>query len=232
MGSERLQLDPVELFENGFVLRTRWHAPNLLATAILLSVACTPHPQGPAGPIEVTAAVSDGVVERLMPLEDRTVYTYDTKSENSAEHGVLIVQISRPRPDRADLRMGSRIERLQLEPGAITFVEGGYLLKAPIAKGSRWHSKFGIVEVVDADEQIDVPAGRFVGCVRTVEREDGTGASKQVTSVYCPHVGLVLLDAQAVGDQGLNRETAVLKSFGARVDLTNHEVTTTTEDDK
>lgn len=209
-----------------------WRALSLLAPAALFSAACEPHPQGATAPIEITDKVSDGVVERLMPLEDRTVYTYDTKSENSAEHGVLIVQISRPRPDRADLRMGSRTERLQLEPGAITFVEGGYLLKAPIVKGSRWHSKFGIVDVVDADEQIDVPAGRFVGCVRTVEHEDGTGGSKQVTSVYCPHVGLVLLDAEAVGDQGLNRETATLKSFGARVDLTNHEVTTTTEDDK
>ncbi len=218
--------------EGASVLRVKWHAPSLLASAMSLSAACTPHSQGAAGPTEVTTPLSDGVVERLMPLEDRTVYTYDTHSENSAEHGVLIVQISRPRPDRADLRMGSHTERLQLEPGAITFVEGGYLLKSPIVKGSRWRSKFGIVDVVDADEQIDVPAGRFVGCVRTVEREDGTGGSKQVTSVYCPHVGLVLLDAEAVGDQGLNRETAVLKSFGARVDLTNHEVTTTTEDDK
>jgi hypothetical protein len=171
-----------------------------------------------------------GDVERYMPLEDRTVYTYDTHSENQNATGLLIVQISRPRPGRADLHMGSRIERLEIHPDAIAFVEGGFLLKLPLVVGASWRSKSGTVSVVAADEDVTVPAGSFTGCVRTREEERTPTASKAVTSVYCPHVGLVSVDAEGVSDTEHDRETAILKSFGPRVDLTSEDVTTTTDD--
>ena len=72
-------------------------------------------------------------LERYLPLEDGTVFSYDTSSEDTGGKGLLIVQISRPRKGRADLRMGARTERLELRPDGIAYLEGGYLLKGPIA---------------------------------------------------------------------------------------------------
>jgi hypothetical protein len=167
---------------------------------------------------------------RYMPLEHDTVFTYDTQSEGRAEHGLLIVQVSRPREGRADLRMGNKTERLQIELDGIAHVEGGYLLKAPFTVGSTWKSKSGTVRVVAVDQEIDVPAGHFTGCMRTVEESRVAGVSRSVTSVYCAHVGLVTLEATGGSEEGPSRETAILKSFGPRVNLTSTDVTTTTQD--
>jgi hypothetical protein len=128
--------------------------------------------------------------------------------------------------------MGSRTERLQIEPDGIAQVEGGYLLKLPFSVGSTWKSKSGTVRVVAVDEEVTVPAGHFTGCMRTVEESRVGGAVRTVTSVFCSHVGLVSLEAEGGSDELHGRETALLKAFGPRVDLTSTstDVTTTTED--
>jgi hypothetical protein len=166
---------------------------------------------------------------RYMPLEPDTVFTYDTQTEGRPEHGLLIVQVSRPREGRADLRMGSKTERLQIEPDGIAHVEGGYLLKAPFVAGSTWKSKSGTVRLVAVDEAIKVPAGDFTGCIRTVEENRSPGGARSVTSVFCAHVGLVSLEVEG-GADAPGHETAILKSFGPRVDLTSTDVTTTSQD--
>lgn len=169
-------------------------------------------------------------LERYLPLEDGTVFSYDTHSEHNNARGTLIVQISRPRTGRVDLRMGSRIERLEFVPDGVAYVDGGYLLKAPLAKGSSWRSRTGTVRVEGTDETANVPAGTFPGCLRTVEEaRDGTSA-RTVTQVYCPHVGLVSVDVEGMTSEGPDRETAVLRSFGPRVDVTSQNVTTTTDE--
>lgn len=191
--------------------------------------ACGGAPKAaPAAPPSDDKTQSEAL--RYMPLEPDTVFTYDTQSEGRAEHGLLIVQVSRPREGRADLRMGSKVERLQIEPDGIAHVEGGYLLKAPFAVGSTWKSKSGTARVVAVDEEIQVPAGHFVGCMRTIEESRVGGTTRSVTSVYCSHVGLVTLEATGGSEEGPGRETATLKSFGPRVHLTSTDVTTTTED--
>lgn len=170
-------------------------------------------------------------IERYLPLENGTVFSYDTTSEETGQKGVLIVQISRPRQDRVDLRMGAKTERLEITPDGVAYVEGGYLLKAPVTAGSTWRSKTGTVRVESADVSMNVPAGRFESCVRTVEETREPGASRAIRTVFCPHVGLVSIEVEATSDRGLERETAVLKSFGPRVDIAPGEVTTTTTTD-
>jgi hypothetical protein len=165
-----------------------------------------------------------------MPLEDGTVFSYDTRSEHDNARGVLIVQVARPRPGRVDLRMGSRTERLQFVPDGIAYVEGGYLLKTPLSKGNTWRSRTGTVRVENTDETASVPAGTFPGCLRTVEEARDTAMSRKVSQVYCPHVGLVSVEVEGMTAEGPNRETAVLRSFGPRVDVTGENVTTTTDD--
>lgn len=197
--------------------------------AWLVSVACssTPAAEAPTGVGEGDARPE---VERYLPLEDGTVFSYDTLSEQRNAHGLLIVQVTRPRTGRVDLRMGSRTERLQFVPDGIAYVEGGYLLKTPLTKGSTWRSRTGMVRVESTDETATVPAGKFEGCLRTVEEVKTAGLTRNVSSLYCPHVGLVMVDVSGMTPDGQDRETAVLRSFGPRVDVTSHSVTTTTDD--
>jgi hypothetical protein len=186
---------------------------------------------GGAPPAETAVAAKGGdfqtELERYLPLQDGTVYSYDTASEDRHDKGLLIVQISRPRKGRADLRMGGRTERLELRPDGIAYLEGGYLLKGPLSAATTWRSKTGTVRVTNLDEKVTVPAGEFNGCLRTVEETREPGVERTVTSVFCPHVGLVSLDVEGASNDGHARETAVLKSFGSRVDLSSDDVTTT-----
>jgi len=203
----------------------------LLAPVLVLLEACgssRPVEGGPSTP----AAQTDGEAElaRLLPLEDNTVFSYDTTSEGTESRGLLIVQITRPRRGRADLRMGSKTERLELEPEGISYVEGGYLLKTPLTAGSVWRGRSGPVRLVSTDESVTIPAGRFEGCARTVEDTHEATFSRSVTSVYCPHVGLVSVDVEATSTDGHARETAVLRSFGPRVDIAPDSITTTGND--
>jgi hypothetical protein len=194
-----------------------------------MMVACGPA-QKPAPTTPVLDDNTKSEALRYMPLEPDTVFTYDTQTEGRSEHGLLIVQVSRPREGRADLRMGSKTERLQIEADGIAQVEGGYLLKAPFVVGSTWKSKSGTVRVVAVDEEVNVPAGHFTGCLRTVEESHVGGTARSVTSVFCSHVGLVTLEVTGGSEDAPGRETATLKSFGPRVNLTSTDVTTTSQD--
>ena len=200
----------------------------LLSMGTALGACSSP----PAAQAPAPAADTDAKpeLERYLPLEDGTVFSYDTQSEQRNAHGLLIVQVSRPRTGRVDLRMGSRTERLQFVPDGIAYVEGGYLLKVPLAKGSTWRSRTGMVRIESTDETASVPAGKFEGCLRTVEEVKDAGLARTVSSLYCPHVGLVMVDVNGMTPEGHDRETAVLRSFGPRVDVTSQSVTTTTDD--
>jgi hypothetical protein len=194
-----------------------------------LAAACSSPPKPPpAAPVQDDKLATEAL--RYMPLEADTVFTYDTQLEGRPGRGLLIVQVSRPREGRADLRMGSKTERLTIERDGIAQVEGGYLLKPPFAVGSTWKSKSGTVRVVAIDEEIKVPAGEFTGCMRTVEESRVSGIPRTITSVFCAHVGLVTLEATGGSEDGQVRETAILKSFGPRVNLTSTDVTTTSTD--
>ena len=198
--------------------------------ACVATVACGATTPQAGAAVQATQVDASPELERYMPLEDSTVFSYDTHSEHDNAHGILIVQSSRPRPGRVDLRMGSRTERLQFVPDGIAYVEGGYLLKAPLTKGATWRSRNGTVRVEGTDETADVPAGKFPGCLRTVEEARDSAQARTVSQVYCPHVGLVSVEVEGMTPEGPNRETAVLRSFGPRVDVTSENVTTTTDD--
>jgi hypothetical protein len=209
---------------------TGWRMGRLAPlSAWVALVACSSQPAAQA-PGQATDSDAKPELERYLPLEDGTVFSYDTQSEQRNARGLLIVQVSRPRTGRVDLRMGSRTERLQFVPDGIAYVEGGYLLKVPLAKGATWRSRSGMVRIESTEETATVPAGKFEGCLRTVEELKDAGLTRTVASVYCPHVGLVMIDVNGMTPDGHDRETAVLRSFGPRVDLTTQNVTTTTDD--
>lgn len=190
------------------------HAKALAALSCLALAGCAgskapPRAAAPAGPTDLM---------RYLPLKDDTVYAYDTSTDQTAEQGVLMLAVKRRRADLAELSIGGRIQRLDIEADGIRHATGGWLLKAPISEGAHFKGSFGEVRVTSVARAIDVPAGHFKGCVETVE-EVSAPVRKRATTIFCPDVGIVLLQAEGdvEGDYGVER--AALRSYGPRVDV-------------
>lgn len=166
-----------------------------------------------------TAAPSQQItdVERYLPLQADTVLAYDTFQENTGERGVLMMQVRRPRLGTVELDVGGRVQRLALERDGVRLVTGGWLLKSPLAPGARFKGQFGEVEVTSVSANVKVPAGSFTGCVQTIEQN--ASAQRKVTTVFCPHVGITVLEVEGSVGEEFGRERAELRSHGKRVDL-------------
>lgn len=167
----------------------------------------------PASPARATRA------ELYFPLRDNSVFAYNTETEPDGQRGVLMLQVRRAHPTLAEISIGGRVQRLEVTAGGIRNFTGGYLLKLPLTLGAQWMGQGGEVRVTAVDKNVDVPAGHFVGCIETVEQQQRAAAHKQVTTVFCPHVGMVLLDVEASAGGRSEHERAVLRSFGQKVDI-------------
>lgn len=191
----------------------------LLSLAALALFACggetTQAPEAPTTP----APTSD--VERFMPLADDTVYSYDTFSDASGERGVLVLRVRRPHPERAELDVAGRVQRLSVSANALKLASGGYLLLAPLSEGASWRGDFGTVRVTSVDRESKVPAGHFVGCLETVEELTMPEVKKRTKTIYCPNVGITEreTEGEAGGQYALERLT--LRSYGKAFSLEN-----------
>jgi hypothetical protein len=165
------------------------------------------------------AAASQNELTRYFPLTDNTVYTYQTQNEETGESGLLMLEVSRPRPGVAELRVAGRVRRLEIGEDAIRHSNGGAVLARPIRKGSRWFGQDGPVEVTAVNVTAKVPAGQYTGCIETQESGGHPEAGRRTTTVYCPNVGIVKLVIEATSQGELVTEVAELRSFGPRVDF-------------
>jgi hypothetical protein len=199
----------------GFLLRSGCVVSVALGCA--LCAACASAPARVQTKAQPAPTVSD--VGRFLPLEDATVFAYETSSDLNGQKGLLVLEVRRPHPDRAELVVAGRAKRVEIDSSGIRLVTGGYLLKSPIALGARWQGDFGSVEVTALDKQVRVPAGSFSGCIETQETLSGTEFSKRTITTYCPHVGIVARHTEAESDQGAGTESLALRSVGPRVDL-------------
>lgn len=154
-------------------------------------------------------------VERYLPLVDGTVYTYETSSENTGEAGILMLEVVRKSELRAELVVAGRPQLLELGPDGARHLTGGYLLRQPLFTGAEFQGSFGTVHVTSTTERIEAPAGVFENCVETVEENP----SKRARTVFCPEVGMVLLEVEGLTAETAGLERAVLRAFGPRVDL-------------
>ncbi|HEY1535263.1 MAG TPA: hypothetical protein VGF76_14650, partial [Polyangiaceae bacterium] len=75
----------------------RW---GLGLSVLVLALGCAAAPQG-----KVQAPQSFAVTEvsRYLPLENNTVFSYETYIEDTNEHGLAVFEIARPRPELAEL---------------------------------------------------------------------------------------------------------------------------------
>jgi hypothetical protein len=162
-------------------------------------------------------------IERFFPIVDGHIYSYETMSE-AGDKGVLITRAARVSPRAGELRSGTSARRFSYtEEGVLSDATGAFILKEPLAVGASWRGEHGgVTRITSIDKAALVPAGRFTGCVETVEERRGDRPVRYATT-FCPGVGVVALEAEA----GAALERAELKSYAPPVTLGPDGVTRT-----
>jgi hypothetical protein len=182
-----------------------------LALSALGGTACAASPALPPDTVRLHLG-ERSEVDRFLPLHDGVVFVYDTRA-SSGQPGVMTIQVESTDATHVELAFGGRRESLVVGAAGARYADGGYMLKAPLTLDNYWDGRYGVARVVDKEVELTVPAGHFEGCIR-VEENDRSQTSTTTISVYCPQVGLVLLDVKSK----VAHETAVLRHFGPRVD--------------
>lgn len=170
----------------------------------------------PAAKVEAPA-VPVTEVSRYAPFENKTVFSYETYIEDTNERGIIVFEINRPRPELAELSVAGQVrKRYYFEVGGIRSSTGGYLLKSPLTPNATWQGDDGPVRVAAMNESLSLPAGKFEGCLKTIEEAKLGAATRTTTTEFCPGVGIATL--QIEGEQeGMSVLQALrLKSFGPR----------------
>ena len=183
------------------------------ATLTVLMCSCSKEPPPPQTP--TNASLTESSLERILPLKDQTISQFQSISDGG-EPSTFVLEIGRPRPELAELRISGRVQRLLVEPGRVDHATGGTLLQEPIEVGRTFRGSFGQVTITDINHTLTVPAGTFKNCVVTTE--EGTTPPRRATSVYCPAVGLTSLVVEAFGGEGARLEN-VLTQHGPRYQL-------------
>jgi hypothetical protein len=175
---------------------------------------------GPAtnatAPATTTAPASGPL--RYLPLEDGTVFSYETSTTPGNDHGLLVLEVRRPRPATAEFVVAGRVTRFTITPDAVAHAAGGFLLREPLTPGAEWHGDFGHVRLTRSDARVTVGAGTFTACLETVEELATREATKRTTTTFCPGVGIALRLTEV--EQGGEAQSAriALKSYGKRFD--------------
>ncbi len=185
------------------------------AAALWMGVGCAGNPPLPAPASPALAVANENAVERLLPLRDGFVLSYSVWTTASAEPEQVIFRVERRSRERASLRTGNRVQRLELVANGVRLLSGGYLLQPPLSVGAEWTGPVGRVRVTVADKSIDVSAGRFVGCLETTESGGSEPEARTIVTTYCPDVGITEMRVQA-GDR---EERFELRSYGPSVDV-------------
>jgi hypothetical protein len=192
-----------------------------LAALSLALLGCGGAPSEPrasawnAPPQGVRAASSGTRAERYFPLVDGYVYLYATAAEGG-EGGLLVARVRRSSERAGELRFPSGAARFQYTAEGVVRVEpGAFVLKEPLEVGTTWPGEHGgKARIIAVDVTIEVPAGRFSGCVQTLEERLGDRPARYV-STFCPDVGVVSLEAAG----GASYEKAALNSYAPPVDI-------------
>jgi hypothetical protein len=154
-------------------------------------------------------------VERLLPLQHNTVFSYVT-TDQAGNTGIYVMEVARPRSTMAELKVAGNVFRRYISADGIQAAGGGYVLHAPLGEDAEWKGEFGAVSVKSMSRSIKVPAGDFGNCVETLESVDTPAFTKNATSVFCPGIGMVyyLIEGEQSGVKVSQK--LELKSFGPR----------------
>jgi hypothetical protein len=184
--------------------------------AVTFALGCSQTAPAAAAP---TQAAPTGIL-RYMPLEDGTVFSYETSTTPTGERGLLVLEVRRPSTDTADLVVAGRARRVTITTDAVAYVAGGFLLRNPLVAGAEWQGDFGHVRVTRVDASVTVGAGTFSGCVETLEELATRDGEKRTTTAFCPGVGITLRETEVEQGGEHQSERIALKNFGKRFDPT------------
>jgi hypothetical protein len=197
-------------------------ARKTLALACLCCGGCGPTKAAPIAE-SPSAKPPESAVSRFFPLIDGTQWAYDAEEDDTGNKGIFVTRARALAAARFSLVTGQRSRMVEVRAeGVLRSETGTYLLRAPLAAGTEWPGESGaMVRIAAIDRVVDVPAGKFVGCLDTVEEQRGPGGDpvRRVTTTYCPDVGIVSLHAEAWEGGRHVGERAVLRSFGKPVSL-------------
>jgi hypothetical protein len=182
--------------------------------AVVATFGCAQPPPPPAPPPRAPTTA----LNRILPLENGVVYSYDTVTEPSGERGLLILEVRRPRPDMAELIVAGRTRRLIVNAHDIAHATGGFLLKEPLTVGATYKGDFGNVRITGVEKSVTLPAGAYTGCLETTEEIVSAEGEKRTVTLFCPGVGIAQRETEAEQEGMRATERITLKSFGPRFD--------------
>jgi hypothetical protein len=187
--------------------------------------ACSSSRAPPAAPIEESRLPASPAL-RYFPLVDGTQWAYDAEDDETGEKGMFVTRARRLPGPKFSMTSTQGAHTLEVKDDGITRVESSaYLLKAPFTAGAEWPGEGGAtVRIGTIDKVVDVPAGKFVGCIETVEevRTRPDNPTRRVTTTFCPDVGVTELHAEVWRAGKHSGEHATLRSFGKPVQISDH----------
>lgn len=154
-------------------------------------------------------------VQRLLPLEHNTVFSYATTAADGTT-GIYVIEVNRPRSTMAELKVAGNVFRRYISGEGIQVPGGGYVLRTPLSADAEWKGEFGNVSVKSMSRSIKVPAGDFGNCVETEEEAETPAYTKTATSVFCPGIGMVYYLVEGEQSGAKLSQKLELKSFGPR----------------
>jgi hypothetical protein len=187
-------------------MRARWIFP------VIFVVSCGGEASTPA-PASPSPVASNTPLERFFPLEDGHLYQWAT--DDNGDRGILLAKVHRTDATHGELRLSNATKRFVFTADGVSYDGGAYILKGPLAVGTSWPGEHGgTTRIATVDAAPKVLAGSYASCVQTIE-EGGRVQGARYTTTYCPGVGMVLLEATALGNQA----RAELKSYGMPVKI-------------
>lgn len=192
--------------------RTLFITASALLSSSLLACGPTQAPEAKAPEAELPPPT----LSELLPLVDGTVSNFATESD-LGDTGVLVLEIFRPRPEMAELKIAGTVRRLIVAKNRISQSTGGTLLEEPLQVGHTFEGSFGTTKITSVAARVELPAGTFEQCLVTVE--ESTRPPKRATSTYCRNVGLVSLVIESFGGDDAGRLETRLLHHGRRVNV-------------
>ena len=162
----------------------------------LLGVSC-----GGATPAATSAGAPSAA--DLFPLAEGNVWTYDAydhQGNGPTLAGIRVARALGPRFTLRSIPAGEVVGIYEQRDGGLFAVDAGsWLLRDPLTLGAEWDAKGRRRARVDAlDVAVEVPRGRFEGCVRVVET--GGQLDLHIATTYCPGVGVVLTESSMASE--------------------------------
>ena len=111
-----------------------------LCLALLALPGCggPPQAQNPDG--SISGPVTD--VDRLLPLENNTVFSYVT-TDDTGTTGIYVLEVARPRSTMAELTVAGKVYRRLISRDGVQAAGGGFVLRMPLFEGAEWPGEFG-----------------------------------------------------------------------------------------